>query len=254
MTARRLWPLLLLLALLAACYLAAPGGGLAQLPLAPPFLPPGSAHPLGTDDLGRDVLAALLQGGSTSLLVGLATALLAIFIGIAVGLAAGLGSSWIDEVLMRATDAVAALPVLLIAILVATLFGPSVTGLALVLGLTRWTTTARLVRAEALTLARADYVQAAIALGGHPAAIAWRHVLPQAMLPAWSGIGIVFGGAILAEAALGFVGLADPVRTSWGRLVADGAAHFETAWWIWAAPVAAITLSSALVALGTAEE
>ncbi|MFZ5782664.1 MAG: ABC transporter permease [Pseudomonadota bacterium] len=239
----------LLAALYLLCLALAPGGALPALPMGPPFAPPSLAHPMGTDDLGRDMLAAIAQGGRTSLLVATLTTVLALAIGIAVGLAAGLGTRTLDEALMRAADIVLSLPALLFAILVAALFGGSALNLALVLGLTRWPVIARLVRAETLALRRTDFVRAALALGTSTTAIATRHVLPNARAAALSAAGIVFGGAVLAEAALAFVGLADPDLTSWGQLIATGYAFLDQAWWMWLFPTVALCGASALVAL-----
>lgn len=245
----RLGALAALVALYILCLLLAPGGALNALAMDRPLLPPSLAHPLGTDDLGRDLLAALAQGGRTSLLVAALTATLALLIGAIVGLAAGLGSSLLDEGLMRTADIVLSLPALLFAILVAALFGGSALNLALVLGLSRWPVIARLVRAETLALRQTDFVRAAVALGTPPALLALRHVLPHARSAALSAAGIVFGGAVLAEAALAFVGLGDPRVTSWGQLIASGYEFVDHAWWMWAFPAAALTGASGLVAL-----
>lgn len=231
------------------CLVLAPAGTLATLPMTQPFLPPSLAHPLGTDDLGRDLLAELAQGGRTSLLVACLTTVLALGVGSAVGIAAGLGSRFLDELLMRAADIVMSLPALLFAILVAALFGGSAVNLALVLGLTRWPVIARLARAETLALRRTDFVQAAIAVGTPPWRLALRHILPHAAPAALSAAGIVFGGAILAEAALAFVGLGDPHLASWGHLIATGFAFLTHGWWLWTFPTLALCAASALVAL-----
>jgi peptide/nickel transport system permease protein len=241
--------LLGLLALLAAMLAIAPPGGLQALPMTRPFLPPGAAHPFGTDDLGRDMLMAVAQGARTSLLVGLVALGLALGIGVAAGLAAALGPVALDEALMRGTDVVASLPTLLIAVLVAAFFGGSALLVALVLGLTRWTVIARLVRAETLTLRRLPFFRAAVALGCGPLRLARRHVLPQLGAVVGPAAGVVFGGAILAEATLAFLGLGDPELTSWGRLIAAGYPYLDDAWWMWAFPAGAICLTTALVAL-----
>lgn len=231
------------------CLAFAPGGALSTLPMSQPFLAPSFAHPLGTDDLGRDMLAALAQGGRTSLAVATLTATLALGLGTAIGLAAGMGSPTLDQALMRLADIVLSLPALLFAILVVALFGGSAPNLALVLGLTRWPVIARLVRAETLALRESEFVRAAVALGTPPAAVAWRHVLPHVRTAALSATGIVFGGAVLAESALAFVGLGDPSVTSWGQLIASGYSFVTHAWWMWAFPAAALAIASAIAAL-----
>ncbi len=236
------------------CLFLEPAGTLQSLPMSAPFLPPSLVHPLGTDDLGRDMLAALTQGGRTSLMVATVTALLAVGLGMVIGMAAGLGAHWLDDLLMRTADMVLSLPALLVAILVASLFGGSSLNLALVLGLTRWPTIARIVRAETLSLRRSDFVRSSVAVGSRPVAIAFRHILPHVSPTALSATGIVFGGAILAEAALAFVGLGDPALTSWGQLIAAGYAFFDRAWWMWAFPALALCCTSALVAVAANRE
>lgn len=243
--------LLCLAALFIALLAIAPPGGTTALPMSRPFLPPGPVHPFGTDDLGRDLLAAVAQGARTSLLVGGMALGLSVAIGALVGTAAALASETIDEALMRTADIVASLPTLLLAVLAASFFGGSAALLALVLGLTRWTLIARLVRAETLTLARQQFLRAAVALGQGPLGIARRHVLPHLAAVTAPACGVVFGGAILAETALAFVGLGDPELTSWGRLIAAGYGYVDDAWWMWAFPAAAICLTTVLVALAS---
>lgn len=221
-----------------------------QAPSAP-FVPPGADHPLGTDDLGRDLLPQVLHGLQTSLVVGLGVTMLALLIGVAVGLAAGLGSPLVDELLMRTADIVASLPTLVIAILVAAVFGGSIGALVLVLGLGRWPLVARLVRAETAALRERDFVIAARALGATPWRIARVHVLPHALTPAVTASGILFGGALVSEAALAFVGLGDPSRTSLGQLAANGFAFVAHAPWMWIAPVVAIVALTVPVAMLT---
>jgi peptide/nickel transport system permease protein len=238
-----------LLLLYVLCLVLAPPGTLATLPMSQPFLPPSPRHLLGTDDLGRDLLDELAQGGRTSLLVAGLTTVLALGIGSIVGTAAGLGPRWLDELLMRTADIVLSLPALLFAILVAALFGGSALNLALVLGLTRWPVIARLVRAETRALRGADFVRAAVAVGTPPLPLAIRHILPHTAPTALSAAGIVFGGAILAEAALAFVGLGDPHLTSWGHLIATGFTFLTHGWWLWTFPTLALCATSALVAL-----
>lgn len=244
--ARALAALLALLALLALP--ALPDGG-AAAGNAAPFIAPGAAHPLGTDDLGRDLLRELLRGLRTSLVVGLGVTALALALGTAVGLAAGLGSALADELLMRGADIVASLPTLVVAILVAAVFGGSLAALVLVLGLGRWPLVARLVRAETVALRERDFVLAARALGASRWRIGRVHLLPHALTPALAASGILFGGALVSEAALAFVGLGDPAHVSLGQLAANGFAFVVHAPWMWIAPVAAIVALTAPLAM-----
>ena len=238
-----------LAALYLACLLLASAGSLATLEAHAAFLPPRPAHPLGTDDLGRDMLAALLQGGRTSLTVASVATLLALAIGLLVGLVAGLGPALLDEALMRVAEITASLPALLLAVLVAALFGGSAWNLALLLGLTRWPLVARIVRIEVRSLLGREFLRAARALGAPPLHLARRHLLPHLAGPVLAAAGIVFGGAVVAEAALAFVGLGDPAVTSWGQMVAAGFAVLGLAWWVWVWPAMMLVLVSGLVAV-----
>jgi peptide/nickel transport system permease protein len=246
MTAARGALLLPLLVLYGACLALAPAGA---LPPVEALRPPSAAHPLGTDDLGRDMLMALLQGGRSSLLAAGGATALALLVGLGMGLLAGLGPPWLDEALMRIAEVTASLPSLLLAVLVAALFGGSAANLALLLGLTRWPVLARIVRVETQALLAREFVLAARALGASPARVARRHLLPNLAAPLLAGAGIVFGGAVLAEAALAFVGLGDPDATSWGRMAAQGFGLLGLAWWVWLWPVLALGTVSGLVAL-----
>lgn len=241
--------LLALAALYLAYLLFAPTGSLATLQTGPALLSPTMAHPFGTDDLGRDLLAAALQGGRTSLDVATVATLLALFLGVTVGLLAGLGPPAVDEAAMRLSEVVASLPALLLAVLVAALFGGSTTNLALVLGLTRWPSLARIVRVETHALLRREFLRAAVALGAGPTHLARRHLLPNLIGPIAAAAAIVFGGAVVAEASLAFVGLGDPAATSWGQMAAAGFALLGRAWWPWLVPTAALVMVSGLVAL-----
>lgn len=231
-----------------ACLILAPGGSLTTLEAHAALLSPRLAHPFGTDDLGRDMLAALLQGGRTSLTVATVATLLALTIGLVVGLVAGIGPALLDEALMRVAEITASLPALLLAVLLAALFGGSAWNLALLLGLTRWPLVARIVRMEVRSLLGREFLRAAWALGASPTHVAHRHLVPHLAGPLLAAAGIVFGGAVVAEAALAFVGLGDPAVTSWGQMVAAGFAVIGLAWWVWLWPAAMLVLVSGLVA------
>jgi peptide/nickel transport system permease protein len=249
--ARRRWLALAVLALAPVILALVPAGGLPVATDALPFVPPGVAHPFGTDDLGRDLLREVARGVRTSLLLGGIVTATALFLGVAVGLAAGMGSPLADELLMRSADVVASLPTLVIAILVAALFGGSIAALAMVLGLTRWPLVARLVRMETASLRNRDFVLAAKALGATPLRITLVHVLPHAATAALAATGILFGGALVSEAALAFVGLGDPAVPSLGQLAANGFVFVSHAPWMWMAPAAALVALTVAVAVMT---
>ncbi|MBS7789588.1 ABC transporter permease [Roseococcus sp. SDR] len=230
------------LALLAALALAALAAPLAAAMLGhDPFLPdlfnrfaqPSAAHPLGTDELGRDLLLRLLQGARVSLTVGLLAALAATIIGTIVGLmAAWRGGVW-DAVLMRLADGLLALPALPLLVILAAL-DPAVVGLprgeaaadilriAVLLAAFGWVGVARLVRATALSVLARDFVRAARALGVSEGRVLWRHVLPELAAPIAIATALAVGGAVLAESTLSFLGLGiAPPAPSWGNMLAN---------------------------------
>ncbi|SEB47820.1 peptide/nickel transport system permease protein [Nitratireductor aquibiodomus] len=217
---------LCLLVLLAAMALAAPllfpGDPLAIVgrPMTAPFTDP--ALPLGTDRLGRDVAAGLMHGAQTSLLVGLATALVALTAGALVGTVAGLAGGLVDEALMRVVDAFQIVPGFLLALAFVSVAGASLPVIILAIALGAWTGPARLVRAEVLSIRERDYVSAARVIGMHPAEIALREVLPNALPPVLALTAVIVATAVLVEAALSFLGLGDPNVVTWGSMIAEG--------------------------------
>ncbi|MCX5745703.1 MAG: ABC transporter permease [Proteobacteria bacterium] len=210
---------------------------------------PGVAGLLGTDDLGRDVLARVIGGAGTSLAIAGAATAIALVLGGIVGLTAGHAGGRVDRVLMRGVDLVLAFPALLLAILLAALLRESALArssvpVALTLGLVGWTTTARVLRDAARTLARAEHVVAARALGASPGRIVVRHVLPNVagVLVVLTALG--FAQNLLAESALSFVGLGPPPPApTWGRMLFEGRAYYRTAPHLIVAPGLAILLS-----------
>ena len=232
---------------LALVIVAAFAGAIAPLDpfasVAPPLSPPSRAHALGTDDLGRDLLAGIVHGARTSLLVVLSVTLLASVIGVAIGAVAGYRGGSTDDVLMRLTEFVQVVPRFFLAVLVIALFGPGLDRLVLVLGLTSWSAIARVVRAETLSLARREFVEAAHALGAPAARVLARHVLPNALPAAVVVVSVNAGTVILMEAGLGFIGLGDPHAISWGYLANNAQRFLRVAWWMALFPGAAIALA-----------
>lgn len=204
---------------------------------------PTSTHPLGTDDLGRDIWSAVLHGARVSLLVGLTVATSATTLGLLVGGVAGYLGGLIDDVLMRVAELFQVVPRFFLALIVVALLGSSIWLIVLVLGLTYWPGTARLLRSQVLTLRTRDYVLAARTVGVPEALIFLRHVLPGALPVIITQAALHVGSAILIEAALSFLGLGDRNVVSWGALLNDAQQFVRIAWWMSAFPGLAITLT-----------
>ena len=208
---------------------------------ADPLVRPGAAHPFGTDDLGRDVYTGVVRGARTSLYVGFVAAAVAGALGLIVGGLAAIRGGAVDQLLMRGTDFVQALPRFLLIVAIVSLFGNRFALIVLVIGLTEWPSTARLFRAHALSALERDFTMAARAAGARDAVILWRHVLPLALPVMAAQISYHAGGAILAEAGLSFLGLGDPTVMSWGALLGAGQRFVRDAWWMSVFPGVAVT-------------
>src|SRR3990170_2122246 len=190
------------------------------------------AHPLGTDGMGRDMLAMLISGARVSLLVGLFATGIAIIIGAIIGISSAYFGGVTDNILMRTTDLMMTFPFLLLLILIVYLFGSSLALIILAIGLTGWTGTARLVRSETLSLRTREFVIASKALGAGDLRIIFRHLLPNTLSSIIVLATLSIPGAILAESVLSFIGLGDPTVASWGNILNAGQGSLETAWWV----------------------
>ena len=249
-----LFPLLALLAPLLARERPVEDSAMARLATPVPFdpnatnldvrlRPPDREHLLGTDDLGRDVLARLLHGARVSVAVGLAAATLAFVLGTFLGGAAGTFGPRTDQAVLFVTGVVQAFPPLVLVVAGAALVPPSAWTAALLIAITGWPEVARLVRAEARRLSVSPHVEAARAAGASRRRVLLVHVLPGAVAPAVATIPYVLGGAVLLEASLSFLGLgAPPPTASWGRALADARESLTSAWWCVGPPAAALFL------------
>lgn len=211
----------------------------------PVLAPPSREYPLGTDNFGLSVLTLVIQGSKISLLVGLTASVISMTIGATVGIVAGYRGGAIDTVLMRITDFGLVIPWLVLAIVLASIIGQSLGAIILVIGVTSWPATARLVRAQVLSIRERPYIERAKALGAGNGHMIWRHVLPNSMPVIFANTILTIAIAILSEAALTFLGLGDPTNPSWGSMLDEafeaGATTLGAWWWI-GAPGVCITL------------
>ena len=212
--------------------------------LAPPaFVGGPGQHLLGTDHLGRDILSRLIYGSRIALAVGFAGVTMAATIGITLGLLAGYFGGVLDNAISRFIDTLLAIPNTILYLTVLGVFGPSPTVLVLVIGGIGWTTFARVVRAETLSVRNREFVEAARALGQNTPIVLLRHVLPAVMAPIIVVATLNVATVIILEASLSFLGLGvQPPTVTWGRMLADGRSYLATAWWLATFPGVFITL------------
>jgi peptide/nickel transport system permease protein len=206
----------------------------AALALNEPFnAPPGNGHPLGTDGSGFDILGRLMYGGQVSLLVGFAAAAVASIFGALYGAISGFAGNWLDAFMMRVVDAFLSIPVLFLAIVLATVFRPSLTVFIFVIAFVSWLIPARLIRGEALSLRGREYVQAVRVMGGSRTRIVGRHIIPNSIGTIIVNATFNVADAILLLAALGYIGLGVPSpQTDWGSMLSTGVnSALDGYWW-----------------------
>jgi peptide/nickel transport system permease protein len=214
--------------------------------LVPPMWIAGGsgAHPLGTDNLGRDLLARIIWGSRVSAIVGVCVVAIGGSIGVTAGLLAGYRRGWVDAVIARITDVQLAFPLVLLAVAIVAVVGPGLWTVIAAIGLTSWVQYVRVVRAETLSLRERDFIAAAEAAGATSPRILGRHLLPNV-----ASVAIVLGTfeiarAVVLESSLSFLGLGVPPTTpSWGGMLADGRQYLDTAWWVALFPGLAIMIA-----------
>ncbi|OYU87131.1 MAG: ABC transporter permease [Bradyrhizobiaceae bacterium PARB1] len=214
-----------------------------------PFTPPDADAWLGTDYLGRDVLAGLLQGGRATLTVGGTAAIITIVIGVTIGSLAGFFGGPIDTALVKITEFFQILPPLLFAMVLVTLFGQTLTVVTIAIGVVSWPSAARLTRAEFLRLRNLDFVKASRAAGGGNGHLILRVVLPNALPPIIVSATLAIGVAILFEGGLSFLGLGDPNTMSWGLMLGQNRNYVLDAWWTVTFPGLAIFVAVLAISL-----
>ena len=208
-------------------------------------------HPLGTDNIGRDLLSRCLYGIRTSFGIAAIGLIFSAILGIGLGLLSGLGGAWVDRIVMTVTDVFITLPNLLLMLCGIALLGTDIWVLVLMIGLVRWEAYARLVRGQVMALRGMGYVEASRALGGGPLRVAFVHILPNLASPLVVILTLSFPGVLLMEAGLSFLGVGvQPPTSSLGRMIGDGRDYLINAWWISGIPsivIVAITLLFQLI-------
>ena len=216
-----------------------------QAMVSSPLVWPGDdwQFPLGTDSLGRDVLAQLAYGARASLLVGISAAAIGLAIGMVVGATAGFFGGRVDSVLMRLVELFQTTPTFLLVIVIVSISDPSLSTIVMAIGLAAWPTVARLVRAQFRSLRESDFVMAARSLGYSRLRIIVQEILPNALPPIIVAASVMIANAILTEAGLSFLNMRDPNVVSWGGMIGDGREQLRNAWFLTALPGAAIAMA-----------
>lgn len=194
--------------------------------------PPSSTYLFGTDGIGRDVLSMVLYGARTSLLVGIIAAMISVLIGITLGAISGYYGGFLDRVLNELIHIFLMLPTFFLIIMVIALFGSSIWNVTIVIGLTSWMGTAKIMNAQVKTLKERTYVKAARVIGESDGAILWKYIVPHGIFPVLANVSMSISSAILYEASLSFLGLGDPQMMSWGQIIYIGKQYMGRGWWV----------------------
>jgi peptide/nickel transport system permease protein len=233
--------LVALLALVGPWLAANDPWSMVEQPFLAPMTMPGLA--MGTDTLGRDILAGVIYGARISLLIGVVSTVVSLLIGVSLGAVAGYFGGWIDAVLMRFTELFQAVPSFALAIVLVAIFEPSVVSIVIAIAIVSWPPVARLVRSEFLTLRQRDFVNAALLAGQSTPRIILMQILPNALSPIIVMASLMVATAILLESSLSFLGLGDPNQMSWGYMVGSARTVLRQAWWMALFPGLAIVLT-----------
>lgn len=204
---------------------------------------PSNRHFLGTDNLGRDVLSGIILGSRISLFIGFTSVGISAIIGTIVGSISAYYGGNIDSILMRITELFIVTPTFFLILIIVAIFGSSIWNVMIIIGITSWSGTARLIRGEILSLKNQDFVEAARATGASDLRILFRHILPNAFYPVLVSASMSVAGAILTESGLSFLGLGDPNHITWGQMLNLAQRYLRTAWWVATFPGLAILIA-----------
>jgi peptide/nickel transport system permease protein len=208
------------------------------------LMPPSKAHLFGTDSLGRDILSRMIYGARISISIGLVAVGIATLIGLILGSIAGFYGGFIDTLIMRFLDVMLCFPTFFLILAVAATIGPSVFNIMIIIGLTSWMGSARLVRSEILSLKEREFIQAAKAIGASNKQIIIRHLIPNAIGPVLVNATLSIGAAIMLESGLSFLGLGvQPPTPSWGNILIESKSTLGVAWWLTCFPGLAILIT-----------
>lgn len=206
--------------------------------------PPSGQYWLGTDGLGRDIYAMTLYGTRTSLKIGVVVAVLSAFIGVTIGAVSGYFGGIADRVLAELLNVMMMTPTFFLMLIMVAVYGSDINRMILVMALTSWTGSARLMRGQAMALREKGFVKGARAIGESHLRILLGHIIPNGMFPVASNVAMTVSSAILAEASLSFLGLGDPNIVSWGKIIEQGRRYLPACWWISVPPGVAVALTA----------
>lgn len=207
------------------------------------LVPPGSeSHPLGTNQMGCDVLSMILYGSRASLAIGIVSALISGLIGTLLGAFAGYYGGKLDKVVSEIINIFLMIPSFFLILIIVSVFGSSMFNVMLVIGLTSWPSNARMMRVQAMSLKERTFIKSAVVMGESRLRILFKYIIPNGLFPVIANTTMGVAKAILTEASLSFLGLGDPNIVSWGQMVYDGKAYLQTGWWISTLPGLSIML------------
>lgn len=193
---------------------------------------PNSTHIFGTDELGRDVFSMVVMGTRTSLAIGIVAAFISTVIGVTIGALSGYFGGWLDRIVSEIINIFMMIPSFFLIIMIVALYGSSLMNIILVIAFTSWTGTARMMRSQVISLKERTFVKSLVTLGESDLKILFRHIIPNGIYPIITDATTSISSAILYESSLSFLGLGDPLKPSWGRIIYNGKSYMTRGWWV----------------------